>query len=118
VVASMDDKPSPVSCPHCGANAERLPVMAGDRCDIRCPTCGIYSISRTKAYRFDKGRADPKAAGFVTVVSGRRCSSGSWDDGAPISGRLRPRIATDNCASRVPNGGAATAGELYEGQDN
>jgi len=68
----MDDKPGPVSCPHCGANAERLPVIAGDRRDIRCPAYGIYSISESQADRFDKGRADPRAAGFVTDVSGHR----------------------------------------------
>jgi hypothetical protein len=56
-------------CPHCGANAERLPVIAGDRRDIRCPTCGVYSISGTQADRFDNGRGDPKAAGFVVDVS-------------------------------------------------
>jgi hypothetical protein len=68
----MDDKPGPVSFPHSGANAEGVPVMAGDRCDIRWPTCGIYSISGTKTDRFDKGRADPKAGGFAVDVSGRR----------------------------------------------
>jgi hypothetical protein len=59
-------------CPHCGAKV--LMTMAGDRRDICCPTptCGDYSISRTQADRFDKGRADPKAAGFMVDVSGRR----------------------------------------------
>ena len=68
----MDDKPGPVSCPHRGAKV--LTAMAGDRRDIRCPTatCGVYRISRTQADRFDRGRADPRAAGFVTDVSGRR----------------------------------------------
>jgi hypothetical protein len=68
----MDDKPGPVSCPHCGAKV--LTAMVGDRRDIRCPTptCDVYSISRIQADRFDKGRADPRAAGFVADVSGRR----------------------------------------------
>jgi hypothetical protein len=71
----MDDKPGPVPCPHCGAKV--LTATAGDRRDTRCPTptCGVYSISsisRTQADRFNKGRADPKAAGFETDVGGRR----------------------------------------------
>jgi hypothetical protein len=68
----MDDKPGPVSCPHCGTKVRA--AMAGDRRDIRCPTptCGVYSISRIQADRFDKGRADPRAAGFMADVSGRR----------------------------------------------
>jgi DNA-directed RNA polymerase subunit RPC12/RpoP len=70
VATSMDDKPGAVSCPHCGAKV--LTAAVGDRRDIDCPTCGIYSISGTQADRFDKGRADPKAAGFVVDVSGRR----------------------------------------------
>ena len=56
--------------PHCGAKV--LTAMAGDRRDIRCRTCGIYSISGTQVDRLDKGRADPKAANFVVDVSNRR----------------------------------------------
>ena len=66
-----DEFPAPVSCPHCGnGNAKRAQMR--DRRDYRCPTCGAYSISETQQERFDKGSADPKAAGFLVDVGGRR----------------------------------------------
>jgi endogenous inhibitor of DNA gyrase (YacG/DUF329 family) len=69
----MDDKPGTVPCPHCGANAERLPVIAGDRRNIRCPTCGDYSISR------------PKQTGSTRVVPIQR-RRGSWSMSADAVG--------------------------------